>query len=102
MNIEIYKGNTDNINVEVDMNISGWTWHYQVRVELDEREPILVAISGVTTEQDSFIIPISSDDTTLSPGNYKYEIWVENPYNIIKKTLHIGYLKILTNLSAFE
>lgn len=100
MTIELYKGNTENITVDVDFDVSGYSYFLQVREYLSADCEVLIEKSGITSYLDKFIIPLTKDETDLTPGNYVFEIWVENEYGTVKRTIETGSFKILTTISS--
>jgi len=99
MKIKTYKGNTENIIVDItNFDISGYTYYFIVKDTIDDEE-IIMSKSGYTFDADTLIINLTSLDTNISAKEYVFEVFVESPDELIRKTILIDKFIINPSLS---
>ena len=99
MKIKTYKGNTESIIVDVsNFDISGYTYYFILKENLDD-DYIITSKSGYTTDEDTLIVNLTKEDTNISAKEYVFEIFVESPDELIRKTVIIDKLLIMHSLS---
>jgi hypothetical protein len=87
--LHIIRGDTVNIQFQVDMDLTGTTVFFTVKPALtDDVGDTTAVISVEVASHDDpanghTIIPLTADDTNVTPGEYYYDIQIKNGSSIV-------------------
>ncbi len=104
--IEIIRGDTDSITFTLDsdgtpVDLTGSTVFFTAKSSLDDADVDAVISIEVTRHSDptngTTIIPLSSSDTDITPGEYFYDIQVKNGSNVT--SIRYRKMEILTDVT---
>ena len=90
--ISIYRGEDIDLNFTMSpvADITGWTIVFTLAERLGNPTKILNGISGTVTSgpDGTFTVSLTSAQTTITPGDYWYDVWRTDSGN--KRVLAVG------------
>ena len=90
--IEVYQNNTKSITCTVSgFDVTGYTPYFTVKRNISDSSALISNI-GIVADPSTLSFWVSSTDSSLTSGDYPYDVTVEKDasiYTIIKDTLNI-------------